>query len=93
MDHLDEIIIPKDTIRVKYEYEFRKPYIRVMRSSDKKGFTRKDLAIGLARQYQKFFKNRAKYEVWVKDISCIGINAICYKSREKVYELVVDQTY
>ena len=56
-------------------------YIQVMRSADKKGFTRKDLAIGLAKQYQKFFKNRAKYKVWVKDISCIGINAISYKSR------------
>lgn len=94
MDHPDEIIIPKNMIRVKYEFEFDNgPYIRVMRNADKKGFTRKDVAIGLAKQYQRFFNNRAKYEVWVQDISCIGINAISYNSSEKVYELCVDLTH
>ncbi len=94
MDHLNEIIIPKNMIRVKYEFEFDNgPYIRVMRNANKKGFTRKDVAIGLAKQYQKFFKHRAKYEVWVKDISCIGINAISYNISEKVYELSVDLTH
>lgn len=94
MDHPDEIIIPKNMIRVKYEFEFDNgPYIRVMRNADKKGFTRKDVAIGLAKQYQRFFNNRAKYEVWVRDISCLGINAISYNSSEKVYELCVDLTH
>ena len=92
MEHPDEMIIPKKMIRVKYEFEFDNgPYIRVMRSE--KGFTRKDVAIGLAKQYQKFFKNRVKYEVWVQDISCIGINAISYNSGENVYELCVDLTH
>lgn len=94
MDNPGEIIIPKNTIRVKYEFEFDNgPYIRVMRNADKKEFTRKDVAIRLAQHYQKFFNNRAKYGVWVQDISCIGINAISYNSREKVYELSVDLTH
>ena len=94
MDHLNEIIIPKKMIRVKYEFEFDNgPYIRVMRNEGKKGFTRKDVAIRLAKHYQKFFKNRAKYGVWVQDISSIGISAITYNRIEKVYELYVDLTH
>lgn len=93
MDNPDEIVIPKNTIRVKYEFEFDDgPYFRVIRNSNKKGLTRKDVAVQLARHYQKFFKNRAKYGLWVKDISSIGISAISYNHKEKVYELNVDLT-
>lgn len=94
MDKPNEIIISTSNIRVKYEFEFDNgPYIRAIRNTNKKGLTRKDVAIQLAGHYQKFFKNRAKYGLWVQDISSIGISAITYNRNEKVYELYVDLTH
>ena len=93
MDHLDEMVIPKNKIRVKYEFEFDDgPYVRDIRSPGK-GITRKELSIQLAKHYQKFFENRAKYGVWVQDITSIGISAMSYNRDEKVYELNVDLTH
>lgn len=92
MFNINDKVIDKPVIKIKYELEFDNgPYIKTLKSTS--GFTRKLLAKRISQHYEHFFKYPKKYGLYIDDLSSIGINAISYNSTEDVYEMCIDLTH